>query len=171
MRLSQDIRCCVLVPVYNPGSTLRAVVLAALERCPDVLVVDDGSTDGGPAQLADLPVTVIAQPANRGKGAAIRRGAGEARAMGFTHVIVMDADGQHSADDLPAFFEAVRSTPCALVIGARDFSVPNVPKSSRFGRRFSSFWMFVQTGLSVSDMQSGFRAYPLALLEAVPCSE
>ncbi len=166
-----SVRCCVLIPVYNHGHTLKDVALAALRFTDSVMVVDDGSTDGGPASLNGLPVTLVSLPRNQGKGAAILRGAEEARRRGYTHVIVMDADGQHKAEDLPAFFAAVHENPCALIIGARNFHVPNVPGSSRFGRKFSGFWMFVQTGVPVSDMQSGFRAYPLALLEAVPCSE
>lgn len=75
------------------------------------------------------------------------------------------------AADLPAFFAAVGREPHALIIGARDFHVPHVPRASRFGRGFSRFWMFAQTGVSVSDMQSGFRAYPLSVLRAVRCAE
>lgn len=166
-----SVRCCVLIPVYNHGRTLREVTASALQFTDSVLVVDDGSTDGGPATLQGLPVTLISLPQNRGKGAAILRGAEEARRLGYTHVIVMDADGQHKAQDLPVFFAAVEEDPCALIIGARNFNVPGVPGSSRFGRKFSGFWMFLQTGVPVSDMQSGFRAYPLQMLQAVRCSE
>lgn len=166
-----SVRCCVLIPVYNHGHTLKNVVLSALQFTDSVMVVDDGSTDGGPETLNDLPVIRVSLSQNRGKGAAILRGAEEARQRGYTHIIVMDADGQHKAEALPRFFAAVNDAPCALIIGARDFHVPNVPGSSRFGRKFSGFWMFVQTGIAVSDMQSGFRAYPLSLIQAVSCSE
>ena len=166
-----DVKAAVLIPVYDHGATLRSVVQSALGVHPNVIVVDDGCTDGGPDSIADLPVHLFRQEKNMGKGAAIRRGAQEAKALGFTHVITMDADDQHKAEDLPAFLAAVQETPWAVIIGARDFDVPNVPKSSRFGRKFSQFWMFVQTGVNVSDMQSGFRAYPVGLLERVTCSE
>lgn len=165
------VRPVILIPVYDHGATLRHVVQEALARHPHVIVVDDGCTDGGPDTIADLPVHLFRQEQNRGKGAAIRRGAEEAKALGYTHVITMDADDQHKADDIPAFLEAIEETPWSIIIGARDFDVPNVPGSSRFGRKFSQFWMFVQTGVSVSDMQSGFRAYPVGLLECVSCSE
>lgn len=165
------VRPAILIPVYNHGATLRHVVQEALARHPHVIVVDDGCTDGGPDTIADLPVHLFRQEKNMGKGAAIRRGAEEAKALGYTHVITMDADDQHKADDIPAFLEAIEETPWSIIIGARDFDVPNVPGSSRFGRKFSQFWMFVQTGVNVSDMQSGFRAYPVGLLECVSCSE
>lgn len=165
------VRPVILIPVYNHGATLRHVVQEALARHPHVIVVDDGCTDRGPDTIADLPVYLFRQEKNMGKGAAIRRGAEEAKALGYTHVITMDADDQHKADDIPAFLEAIEETPWSIIIGARDFDVPNVPGSSRFGRKFSQFWMFVQTGVNVSDMQSGFRAYPVGLLECMSCSE
>lgn len=164
-------RCCVLIPVYNHCSMLREVVLSVLHVTKHIIVVDDGSTDGSTQTLEGLPVTIFTQPKNLGKGAAILKGAHEAARQGYTHIITMDADGQHKAVDLPAFFEAVEQEPYAIIIGARDFNVPNIPGSSRFGRSFSRFWMFIQTGISVSDMQSGFRAYPLSVLQTVYCTE
>lgn len=166
-----EVRCCVIIPVYNHCHMLRKVVTDALHITQHIIVVDDGSTDGSARTLEGLPVTVLTQPRNLGKGAAILKGAQEAECRGYTHIITMDADGQHKAADLPAFFTAVKRQPHAVIIGARDFNVPHVPGSSRFGRSFSRFWMFVQTGVSVSDMQSGFRAYPLSVLRTVHCTE
>lgn len=165
------VKTVILIPVYDHGATLRHVVLAALRQHPHVIVVDDGCTDGGPESIADLPVHLVRHGRNRGKGAAIRSGAAKAVELGYTHVVTLDADGQHRAEDIPAFLRAVEETPWAVIIGARDFSVPNVPGSSRFGRKFSQFWMFVQTGLKISDMQSGFRAYPTGILERIACSD
>lgn len=162
-------KICVLIPVYNHASTLRGVAEDALAHIPDVMVIDDGSADNPLPRLSGLPVRTMRLAANKGKGRALRAGALEAAKAGFTHIITMDADGQHLGRDLPAFIEAVRQSPGAIIIGARDFSVPNVPASSKFGRKFSGFWMFLQSGTAVSDMQSGFRAYPLAALAALDC--
>lgn len=165
------VKTAILIPVYDHGASLRHVVLAALRQHPHVIVVDDGCTDGGPESLAGLPAHLVRHERNRGKGAAIRSGAAAAVALGYTHVITLDADGQHKAEDIPAFLAAIEESPWSIIIGARDFNVPNVPGSSRFGRKFSQFWMFVQTGLNISDMQSGFRAYPVGILERVVCSD
>ena len=166
-----NVAAVVVIPVYNHGTTLRGVVENALRFHPDVLVVDDGSTDNGPESLTGLPVRLLRLACNQGKGAALLAGARATREAGATHIICLDADAQHDPAEIPAFLAEVRAYPHAVIVGERDFSVPGVPVSSRFGRAFSGFWMRVQTGLRVSDMQSGFRAYPLAVLACLQLSE
>lgn len=164
-------RPLVVIPVFNHGQTLRQVVCQALELHPHVLVVDDGSTDGGVDRLAGLDCDICRHPSNRGKGAAILTAAAYARQRDMTHIITLDADGQHDPADIPRFFPVIAEHPTAIVVGARDFDVPNVPGSSRFGRRFSGFWLRVQTGCEVADVQSGFRAYPVQVLEQLALRE
>ena len=155
----------LVIPLYNHATTVREVAQRALAVHPQVLVVDDGSTDGGAGTLDGLPVTVVRHPCNLGKGAAILTAAREARRLGMTHIVTLDADGQHDPADFPRFREAIEAHPEAIVVGTRDFDTENVPGSSRFGRKFSNFWLRVQTGKSLGDTQSGFRAYPLMVLE------
>ena len=161
----------VVIPLYNHGATVRAVAEEALTFCPLVLVVDDGSTDNGPETLRGLGVTLVRLPQNRGKGAALRAGAAAARQAGATHMVTLDADGQHYPADIPLFLEALRASPHTILVGCRNFDTPHVPASSRFGRSFSGFWMRVQTGRAVGDMQSGFRGYPLHVLSCLDTGE
>jgi uncharacterized protein (DUF2062 family) len=161
----------VVIPVYNHGPTLRTVVQGVLGVHHDVLVVDDGSTDYGLKTISDLPVRTARHETNRGKGQAVLTGAEVARSLGKTHIITLDADGQHFPSDIPAYIEAITAEPRAIIVGARDFSGPNIPGSSRFGRQFSNFWLRVQTGEKLSDVQCGFRAYPLAVFDAVRTRE
>ena len=128
-------------------------------------MVDDGSTDGGFESIADLDVRVIRHSRNKGKGAAILSAAREARRLGMTHIITLDADGQHNPDDIVKFLPAIEKNPLSIVIGRRNFDTQTVPGLSRFGRSFSNFWLRVQTGQKISDVQSGFRAYPVSVLE------
>jgi hypothetical protein len=79
-------------------------------------------------------------------------------------MITVDADGQHYPEDIPSFFPLIADNDCTMVIGCRDFSVANIPNSSRDGRRISNFWMKIETGLDISDCQSGYRAYPVKSL-------
>ena len=160
-------RVLIVIPVYNHAATLRGVVERVLALHPDVLVVDDGSTDNALAALAGLPALAAAHGVNRGKGAAIMTGAFFAAKRGFSHIITMDADGQHDPEDFQRFLPLIDEDSTAIIVGARDFNTPNVPNSSRFGRRFSNFWLRVQTGQALDDVQSGYRAYPVRALLAL----
>lgn len=160
-----DSRILVVVPLYNHGKSLRNVAVRALACGLPVLVVDDGSTDGGGETVADLPIQLMTLARNRGKGMAIRIAAGKARAMGMSHIITIDADGQHRPEDLPRFAELIARDPTALIVGRRKMRSADAPYLSRFGRRFSNFWFRLQTGTPLRDTQSGFRAYPLFALE------
>ena len=161
---------CV-IPHYNHFATLLTVASGARRHLPDVLVVDDGSTEAPEdfaARLAALGVKLIRHDRNRGKGAALLTAARALHAEGATHMIVIDADGQHDPDDLPRFVSAIEAHPEAVIVGCRDFAhAENVPGSSRFGRNFSNFWCRLETGVRCADTQSGYRAYPLAGLTAL----
>ena len=184
-----SVSALVVVPVYNHAASLRNVVQASLAHA-SVLVVDDGSTDLPPPgvsvdplreipletfaeghPLHGLPIFYARHEENRGKGKAILTGADIARRLGYSHIVTVDADGQHYPGDIPAFLEAVAVEPLAIFVGKRDFSVPDVPGSSRFGRAFSNFWYKVQTGKKIGDSQSGFRVYPLFVLENLVLGE
>jgi glycosyltransferase involved in cell wall biosynthesis len=161
----KKIKPLIVIPVYNHAGTLRDVVTRTLAVCGDVLVVDDGSTDGSVEVLKGLPVRFIRHEKNKGKGVAILTAAHEARRLGMSHIITIDADGQHDPANISRFIPAIRENPLAIVVGKRIFNSKTVPFSSRFGRSFSNFWLRVETGYSLKDTQSGFRAYPVILLE------
>ena len=162
---TEKIKPLIVIPVYNHAGTLRDVVSRTLDVCGDVLVVDDGSTDGSAEAIKGLPVRFIRHEKNRGKGAAILTAADEARKLGMSHIITIDADGQHDPANISQFIPVIRENPLAIVIGKRIFNSKTVPFSSRFGRSFSNFWLRVQTGYSLKDTQSGFRAYPIVLFD------
>ena len=157
-------RVLVVVPVYNHAASIRDVVRRCLMYCPDVLVVDDGSEDDVAGALSGLPVTIARHERNRGKGHAILTGACYAREHQKTHIITLDADGQHDPEQIPDFIAAANSHPDAILLGVRDFNSSNVPFSSRFGRAFGNFWVRLQTGVKIKDIQSGYRMYPVFVL-------
>lgn len=165
------IEVLIVIPVYNHAATLRQVVLGAMAAHRRVLVVDDGSTDGGADVLGGLPVRVVRHERNRGKGAAILTAAAEARALGMTHMVTLDADGQHDPGEIHRFLDLIPQHPQAVLVGKRDFEAAGAPAARRFGRAFSNFWFRVQTGCRVGDSQSGFRAYPLEVLTHLPLRE
>jgi len=157
----------VVVPVYNHAATLRQVVEGVLRHHIRVLVVDDGSTDGSIDSVKGLPIDILQHAGNRGKGAALKSAAQWGLERGMSHMISLDADGQHDPDDLPEFLTAIAETPQALIVGHRNFDQESIPGSSRFGRQFSNFWLRLQTGSQLKDTQSGFRAYPLLIFESL----
>ena len=163
----QKIWC--VIPVYNNAGTIHQVAKDCLTHCPHVLVVDDGSTDADLKDaLADLPCAVVTHTTNRGKGVAIQTALREVTERGGTQMITIDGDGQHDPRDLPVFVDAIAAHPDAIIIGCRDFKAGKAPRGSRFGRVFSNLWTKIETGLSLRDTQSGFRAYPVDLVRRLP---
>jgi len=155
-------RCAIVIPVYNHGIKVQGVVEKCLQFRLPVIVVDDGSTDSTPNILASLSgITVIHHKENQGKGASLL--AGFAAALQFADwAITMDADGQHDPDDIFSLIQAIPEGQRPLVIGRREgMDHGNVPWTSRWGRRFANFWIWISCGRWLSDAQSGFRVYPL----------
>jgi len=158
-------RILVVIPVYNHGATLRQVAEGVLAHHDQVLIVDDGSNSPVKDSIADLPVELLQHPENRGKGAALLAAAEWGIERNFSHMVCLDADGQHDPADLPTLLAAVDEHPDAVIVGHRDFDQQAIPGSSRFGRQFSNFWLRLQTGSRLKDSQSGFRAYPLLIFQ------
>jgi len=140
------------------------------------LIVDDGSGVATREQLARLEerypqVEVVRHARNRGRGAALRTAYEHAAARQHTHVIQLDADGQHDAADVPRFLDAVKAQPDALVLGTPIFD-DSVPWHRLHGRKLSQGIVWLETfSMAVRDPLCGFRAIPLAstlaLLEGV----
>jgi len=167
VRLSKE-KAVLIIPTYNHGIKLRAVVEKALAAGWQTLVIDDGSTDGGLNSIADLAADKLILPHNMGKGAAIIAGARWAREHGFEAVISCDADGQLDPAEADILLQAAAERWPAIVVGDRQMQQSSVPGSSIFGRKFSNFWVKIETGLDLPDTQSGFRLYPLAAILDLP---
>lgn len=168
----EPFRAAVLIPSYNTGVRLAETVRHALEACPDVWVVIDGSTDDSARALEALEprypsLRCLHLPANRGKGAAVHAGTQALLEAGFTHAVAMDADGQHPADAIPILIAAARDEPSALIMGRPIFG-SDVPKARLYGRRLTLFWTDLETLFcGLGDTLFGMRSYPLAPLRAV----
>lgn len=160
----QQLKCCVLVPTYNNAGTLKKVLDRILLETQNVIVVNDGSTDGTSDILKIyLEIHQIHLPKNKGKGNALQIGFEEAISKGYEFVITIDSDGQHFPEDIPVFLEALQQekTKNVLYIGSRNMEQSDVPGKSSFGNKFSNFWFWFETGTWLKDTQCGFRLYPL----------
>lgn len=162
------LRICVVIPVFDNPGTAANVVARALAAAPfPVLVVDDGSARPVSELLPEhARLTVLRLAENQGKGMALRAALAWCLARGFTHLISLDGDGQHYAEDIPALAAEALAHPWNLVIGERrmDSTAPGI---SHFGKHFSNFWVRYQSDGIVRDSQSGFRAYPLFFLQTM----
>lgn len=157
----------VVIPAFNEAATIRDVAMRTLAFVPDVIVVDDGSTDGTGAELAGLPVTLIGNARNAGKAACIWRGAEVALAAGASGIVTIDGDGQHDPADLPRILHAAGARPNAIVIGSRLHARATIPKVRYCANRFANFWIGWAAGRPIADTQSGFRAYPAAVFRGL----
>lgn len=159
----------VLIPSYNPGPAVLTTVQAARAQWPVVWVVDDGSNDGSTASLQELAASdpglhLIVLPRNSGKGAAVLAGLEAAATAGFTHVLTMDADGQHPAALIPDFMAASQAAPAAMILGKPVFG-PEAPALRVNGRKVSNGWANFETlWMGIGDSLYGFRVYPIAPL-------
>ena len=106
-------------------------------------------------------------PKNKGKGNALKIGFQKARDLGYEFALTIDSDGQHFPEDIPTFLEALQkeSTTNVLYIGARNMTQDDVPGGSSFGNKFSNFWFWFETGITLQDTQCGYRLYPLKEIE------
>jgi glycosyltransferase involved in cell wall biosynthesis len=150
-------QCAAVIPCLNEARNIAQVVESVRRLVPTVLVIDDGSRDDTGVIAKNAGAEVIRNAAPQGKGAALQTGWRLARERGFDWALAMDGDGQHSAEDVPGFFEVAERTGAKLVIGNR----MNDPKGMPLVRRLVNGWMSERistlAGISVPDSQCGFR--------------
>lgn len=160
----KDLQVCVLIPTYNNERTLKRVVDGVLQYTNNIIIINDGATDSTTQILEGYSqLTQIAVPQNKGKGHALRLGFNKAISLDYHYAITIDSDGQHFPEDIKVFIEALEDAENKnlLLIGARNMDQEGVPGKSSFGNKFSNFWFWFETGIKLTDTQSGFRLYPL----------
>lgn len=160
---------CVVIPTYNNHATIQTVVNDVLTYCDDVIVVNDGSSDGTKEVLDIISkIQLVSYEENRGKGFALKKGFMYAISKGYAYAITIDADGQFYAKDIPDFLKANKQHPSALIIGERLFGPAERTRGSKFANRFSNFWFYIQTGRKLDDTQTGYRLYPIKKIKGIP---
>lgn len=161
-------RVCVVMPTYNNAATLRTAIQNATSVLPNIIVVNDGSTDATAELLKVIPdIEIVTHAHNMGKGAALADGFARALELGFTHAVTMDTDGQHLSSDLPKLLGTIKENPEAMILGVRNLAGSGRRLKSRLLRANSNFWVWVLTGHWVPDTQCGFRIYPLSRIRTL----
>lgn len=163
---------CLLVPHYNHFDQFQAFLPKLLETELPIIIVDDGSEQ---SQLDKLNASIenvdrihlFKHPRNRGKGAASLTGMTHACALGFTHAIQIDADGQHDINDIPRFVELSSKKPDTIICGQPVFD-ESAPKVRLYGRKVTDFWVALETlSFKIKDSLCGYRVYPIHSVELI----
>jgi len=158
---------CFVVPHYRHEGLLASLLPALVDTELPIIVVDDGSPEDSRIRLrmlagAHASVQVLERADNGGKGAAVKDGIRYAQRLGYTHVIQIDADGQHDLGDLPDFLRASQSCPDAIVSGRPVFG-DDAPLARRCGRQLTNFWIHIETLSNyIPDAMCGYRVYPVS---------
>lgn len=161
-------RSCAVIPTYNNSGTVAKVIESVLEYVgsglEELIVVSDGAGEETLKAIEPYTdrVTLLKYEPNRGKGYALKTAFKYARKKGYDYAVTLDSDGQHFAEDIPAFLEAIGKGNGELFIGSRCLQADNMPSKNTFANKFSNFWFTVQTLRRLPDTQTGYRAYPLA---------
>ena len=160
-------RYCIVIPHYCHDAQLADFLpLLGVAQLP-LLVVDDGSPAASLARLEQLVgehpwAQLILREENSGKGAAMITGLREAQSQGFTHVILVDADGQHDPADIARLHAASLQAPEALFSGKPIFG-EDIPASRLYGRMITNTLAKIEAGnWGIADAMCGLRLYPLA---------
>ncbi|MES3025985.1 MAG: glycosyltransferase family 2 protein [Pseudomonadota bacterium] len=159
---------CIVIPVYNHEHAIGTVVAEVLAHGLPCILVDDGSGEGCARALDRLAAATPAQVAlvrhvqNQGKGGAVLSGFRHAAGAGFTHLLQIDADGQHRSADIPAFLAQARANPQALIVGCPVYD-ESVPKLRLYARYLTHVWVWINTlSFDIRDSMCGLRVYPVA---------
>ncbi len=169
--MPMPMRPAIIIPVYNHSLFIGTVIDKAKNLGLPVIVVDDGSSDATAVIIDGIEgITVRRHAVNLGKGGALLTGFAAALENSCNWAITLDGDGQHNPGDALTLLHAVNDGERCLVIGNRQGMTDNrnVPWTSKFGRKFSNFWVWTAGGPWVEDSQSGFRLYPIPEIMHLP---
>lgn len=170
------IKLALVIPNYNHSATITQTLAQLAQFNLRCYLIDDGSHHQTRYLLQSLAetypwVTLVQHPYNRGKGAAVMTGLRRAYRDGFSHVLQVDADGQHNLADIPAMIAKAQAKPAALISGKPEYD-ESVPKARFYGRYLTHFWVWVETlSFDIQDSMCGFRIYPLAATERLLCQQ
>ena len=154
-------RTYVVLRAYNEGDVIRGVVDQLTEVFPNVIVVDDGSTDSTPSLLRELPVRVVTHLVNLGGGAAMQTGLTFALALGAEYIVTFDADGQHRIEDALLELREIGKGNCDVVYGSRFLGEDAVgmPWARRIVLKAGACFSNLTTRTTLTDAHNGLRTF------------
>lgn len=161
-----------LVPAFNEERFIGSLVLAVQSYVQLVVVIDDGSSDRTVEIAEKAGATVIQHTINQGKAAAVNTGFRYARTLAPAAVVMLDGDGQHCAEDIPAVISPILDDEADIVVGSRFLDVKSdIPAYRQVGQHGLTLMTNVTSGVRVSDSQSGFRGFSARAVEQLSFSQ
>ncbi|GAB89292.1 glycosyltransferase family 2 protein [Gordonia rhizosphera] len=152
----------LVIPVFNEGQVIREVAANAAKTFPNIVCVDDGSSDDSADEIRAAGVHLVRHPVNLGQGAAIQTGVEFARARpGARYFVTFDADGQHQVEDVVAMVSRLRTEPIDIIVGTRfaEGRSESVPLVRRMALRTIVFLSPRTRRLGLTDAHNGLRAF------------
>jgi len=152
-------RTGIVIPAFNAAAHLGSVIERASQFIPvsRIIVVDDGSSDATERAARESGAVVLRHLQNQGKGAALETGIAEAARMGMEFAITMDADGQHSPDEIPRFLAKEAETAADIIVGDRMADRKDMPGDRIFANRVTSWFVSCRARVHIPDSQNGYR--------------
>ena len=158
-------KCLAVIPCYNDESFLKDLIPEVKKYVDEILLIDDGSKIAIPDKYNCY---MIRNRVNRGKGYSIKKSLSFAIEKGFSHIITLDADGQHSPRIIPDFLNVKANID--IVLGRRDFNA-SMPLHRRLSNKITSWLVSWFTKQIVYDSQCGFRRYKVSTFNKIICLE
>ena len=146
----------VIIPAFNEEARIGKVVRETQKYGRNVVVVDDGSSDGTYAEAAKTKATVLRHVINLGKGAALRTGSEYADRCGADAIVYIDSDGQHSPKDIPRLLRELRNSD--IVFAHRNLGSAHMPLTKKAGNFVLNKMLALFFGIKILDTQCGFKA-------------
>jgi len=161
------VRTVAVLPAYNEADTVGPVIEGTREYVDEVVVVDDGSTDGTAAIAREHGATVVEHVFNTGVGGAVRTGYQYAIRNDYDYVLQIDADGQHDPEAIPRLLDRAAENDMVIASRYRNGSFEDYSAVRRVGIRFFTRVVNVLGGVDVTDVTSGFRVYRVDALAKI----
>lgn len=150
----------VIVPSFNEEQVIGATLASLREWLPNVIVVDDGSSDNTAEEALFSGAHVVRHPVNLGQGAALETGVRYALLQGAEAIVTFDADGQHRPEDIRILLSTAREKRADVVLGSRFLGgTANMPRSRQLLLKLATAYTRFTTGLRLTDAHNGLRLF------------